>query len=73
MVEADPVFVGLTGMYALPRQEVKDAVARCRAAGIGEVIITCEYPHTAMAIARELGIARPSDLAVAGADLDRPR
>ncbi|QYF93073.1 cation-translocating P-type ATPase [Massilia sp. PAMC28688] len=70
-VEADLVFVGLTGMYDPPRQEAKDAVARCRAAGIRVVMITGDHPHTAMAIARELGIADPSDLAVAGADLDR--
>ena len=71
VVEADLVFIGLTGMYDPPRQEAKDAVARCRAAGIRVVMITGDHPHTALAIARELGIAGPSDLAVAGADLDR--
>ena len=71
MVEADLVFVGLTGMYDPPRQEAKDAVARRRAAGIRVVMITGDHPHTAMAIARELGIAGPSDLAVSGADLER--
>jgi len=71
VVEADLVFVGLTGMYDPPRQEAKDAVARCRAAGIRVVMTTGDHPHTAMAIARELGIAAASDLAVAGVDLDR--
>jgi Ca2+-transporting ATPase len=71
VVEADLVFVGLTGMYDPPRQEAKDAVARCRAAGIRVVMITGDHPHTAMAIARELGIAGPDDLALAGVDLDR--
>ena len=56
-VERDLVFVGLTGMYDPPRPEAKDAVAKCHAAGIRVVMITGDHPHTAMAIARELGIA----------------
>jgi Ca2+-transporting ATPase len=70
-VERDLVFVGLTGMYDPPRPEVKDAVARCRAAGIRVVMITGDHPQTAMAIARELGIATNDDVALAAAELDR--
>lgn len=70
-VEDALVFVGLTGMYDPPRQEAKDAVARCRGAGIRVVMITGDHPHTATAIARELGIATADDLAVTGVELDR--
>ena len=56
-VEHDLVFVGLTGMYDPPRPEAKNAVAKCRAAGIRVVMITGHYPDTAAAIAREIGIA----------------
>ena len=70
-VERDLVFVGLTGMYDPPRPEAKDAVAKCRAAGIRVVMITGDHPHTAMAIARELGIASDDDTAVAGVELDK--
>jgi len=70
-VERDLVFVGLSGMYDPPRQEAKEAVAKCRAAGIRVVMITGDHPHTAMAIARELGIASGDDAALAGPELDK--
>jgi P-type Ca2+ transporter type 2C len=68
-VERDLVFVGLTGMYDPPRQEAKEAVARCRAAGIRVVMITGDHPHTAAAIAHELGIASDA-AAVTGVELN---
>jgi Ca2+-transporting ATPase len=69
-VERDLVFVGLTGMVDPPRPEVKEAVDHCRSAGIRVVMITGDHPQTALAIARELGIATGSDLAVSGAELE---
>ncbi len=69
-VEGDLVFVGLVGMIDPPRDEVRDAVATCRAAGIRPVMITGDHPLTARAIARDLGIS-DGERALTGPELDR--
>jgi Ca2+-transporting ATPase len=70
-MEHELVFVGLAGMYDPPRPEAKQAVARCRDAGIRVVMITGDHPHTALAIARELGLATKDDSVVSGAELNK--
>ena len=63
--------LGLAGQTDPPREEVKVAVAQCRAAGIRPVMVTGDHRLTGLAIARELGIARDGDRAVDGAELER--
>jgi P-type Ca2+ transporter type 2C len=70
-VEHDLVFVGLSGMYDPPRQEAKEALAKCRDAGIRVVMITGDHPETAAAIAREIGITTNDEEAITGTDLDK--
>jgi Ca2+-transporting ATPase len=69
-VERGLVFVGLTGMYDPPRAEARTAVAKCRDAGVRVVMITGDHPHTAIAIARDLGIAEAGGVALSGTELD---
>ena len=69
-LEQGLTFLGLCGMIDPVRPEAKEAVARCREAGIRPVMITGDHRDTAVAIARELGILRSPDEANTGADLD---
>ena len=69
-VEQNLVFVGLTGMHDPPRPEAKAAIATCQAAGIRVVMITGDHPHTAAAIAKELGIGTGKP-AISGLELDQ--
>jgi Ca2+-transporting ATPase len=55
-LETEAVFSGMVGLMDPPRASVKAAVSKCIQAGIRPVMITGDYPLTAMAIARELGI-----------------
>ena len=68
-VEGDLTFIGLVGMLDPPRPEVREAVARCRAAGIRPVMITGDHPLTARHIAEELDISRSDSPMMTGNDL----
>jgi len=50
------VFEGLIGLADPLREQVADAVALARQAGVEVAMITGDYPATALAIAREAGI-----------------
>ncbi len=68
-IEHHLVFVGMVGIIDPPRLEVKQAVATCQQAGIRPVMITGDHPLTALAIARELNIAKENDRVLTGHDL----
>lgn len=69
MVEKDLLYAGMAGMIDPPREEVKQAIAECKTAGINVVMITGDHPATAAAIAREIGILTDNDLTMTGTEL----
>jgi len=70
-IETDLTFIGLMAMIDPPREEVKEAIAKCRLSGIKTVMITGDHKNTAVAIARELGFYGEDANALTGEELDR--
>lgn len=62
-------FLGLAALADPLRPEAKEAVARARRAGLQVVLVTGDHPLTALAIARQLGLAQSEDEVVSGAAL----
>jgi len=56
--ETELIFAGLIGLVDPPREGVPEAVRRCHEAGIRVIMITGDHPHTASALAREIGLAQ---------------
>ena len=54
-----------------PRPECKDAVSIFKKAGITTIMITGDHKTTALAIAKELGIAQDISQAMSGEELDK--
>lgn len=52
--ENDLVLEGLVGMEDPPRPDVAEAVAKCHRAGIRVIMVTGDFPDTALAIGREI-------------------
>ena len=69
-MEQNLTWIGMCGMIDPIRPEVKEAIGRCATAGIRPIMITGDHKDTATAIARELGILKPGQLAITGAELD---
>src|ERR1019366_4599602 len=63
--ESELIFAGLIGLVDPPREAVPEAVRTCHAAGIRVIMITGDHPHTASALAREIGLAQ-NPIAVTG-------
>jgi magnesium-transporting ATPase (P-type) len=63
------VLLGVLAMIDPLKPEARDAIARCRGAGIRVVMLTGDHPLTALAIARELDLAATMDDVVTGTKL----
>ncbi len=72
-LEDQLTFVGLIAMIDQARPEVAAAIARARHAGIRTVMVTGDYPDTAQAIAREIGLLRENGRVLRGSDVEAMR
>lgn len=66
-IERDLTVLGLVAMTDPPREGVTEALARCRGAGIRILMLTGDHPLTAAGIARRIGLAGVSRVAVLSA------
>ncbi|PXW61443.1 HAD-IC family P-type ATPase [Methylobacterium sp. B4] len=66
---SDLTLLGLVGFIDPLRPEAKEAVVACRRAGVAVKMVTGDHAATALAIARDLGIAGAEGRAVTGGDL----
>ncbi|MFC2542466.1 MAG: calcium-translocating P-type ATPase, PMCA-type [Leptotrichia hofstadii] len=69
-MEKNLVVVGIVGMIDPPRTEVKDSITEAKNAGITPIMITGDHKNTAVAIAKELGIATDISQSLTGAEID---
>ena len=68
--ENDFVLLGLVGLIDPPKDSVKEAVKKCIEAHLKPIIITGDSLTTAMAIAKEVGIASRDNQGIEGKRLD---
>ncbi len=69
-LETSLALLGFAGLQDPPRAEAREAIARCRSAGIRVVMITGDHPATARAIAAELGMLGAGDEVLTGTELE---
>jgi Ca2+-transporting ATPase len=70
-IEKNLVFTGLTGMIDPPRDEVAQAIVRCKHAGIKVMVITGDHAITTKAVGRQIGLFEENDIVLTGEELDK--
>lgn len=68
-IEKGYTYLGLVGIIDPARDEVKDAIAEARMAGIRTIMITGDHKITALAIAHEIGLTESNE-AITGIELE---
>ena len=68
--ENNLIFVGFMGMMDPCREEVHDAILKCKNAGIRTIMITGDHRDTALAIAKKLEVIEDESEITVGAEID---
>ncbi|MDU6036757.1 MAG: calcium-translocating P-type ATPase, PMCA-type [Clostridium butyricum] len=69
-LEEHLIFIGVAGSIDPPRDEARDAVLKCKLAGIKPVMITGDHQNTALAIAKSLNICNNEDQVMTGSEIE---
>lgn len=67
--EKNLIFVGLIGLIDPPRSDIKESIQKCKDSNITTLMITGDSLDTALAIAKEVGIAGSDKEGVLGEDI----
>lgn len=67
--EKNLIFTGIVGMIDPPREEVKEALVKCKESNITTLMITGDSLETAVSIAKEIGIIEDETEGVLGEDI----
>lgn len=67
----DATLLGLVGQTDPPREGAREAIERCREAGIRVLMLTGDHEATAKAIARALGILGEGERVIGGTEIGR--
>ena len=69
-LEQNLIFLGIAGSIDPPREEARDAVLKCKLAGIKPIMITGDHQNTALAIAKSLNICNTSEQVMTGEEIE---
>lgn len=67
----DLVFLGLAGMMDPPRDDAREAIDKCRRAGIRVVMVTGDHAETALNIGKNMGLDSDSSRVIEGRELKK--
>ena len=68
-VEKEMTFLGLTGIIDPPRDEVEEAIQKCKTAGVQVKMVTGDNANTALAIAKRINLT-DNPRVITGAEMD---
>ncbi len=69
--EKELTFIALVSLMDPPRPESREAVEKCKIAGIKPIMITGDHVVTARSIARQIGIFSDGDMSLSGMELEK--
>ena len=70
-LEEGLIFIGVVGSIDPPRKEAREAVSKCKLAGIKPIMITGDHKNTALAIAKSLNICSKEEQVMIGKDIEK--